>query len=85
MSLFMKYILIILLIIVILGWLRRVLFFGAARALRKAAEDMAKQQAQHHSQRTPRKPEGSVTVEDLSKRKGRSAQPAEYTDYEEVD
>ena len=78
----MKYILIILLIIIILGWLRRIRFFGAAKALQKAAEEMAKQQ---QSQKVSRKPEGSITVEDLSKRKGGNAQPSEYTDYEEVD
>jgi len=59
----------------------RILFFGAAKALRKAAEEMAKQQ----QSQSPRKPEGSVTVEDLNKRKGGNIQPAEYTDYEEVD
>lgn len=78
----MKYILIIILVFVILGWLRRILFFGAAKALQKAAEEMAKQQ---QAQQASRKPEGSVTVENIKDQKTGKIQPGEYVDYEEVD
>ncbi len=79
----MKYILIILLIIIVLGWLRRILFYGAAKALQKAAEEMARQQRQGGQSHV--KAEGSVTVEDLGTKKGGKIKAGEYTDYEEVD
>ncbi len=77
----MKYILIILLVLIVLGWVRRIFFYSISASMKKAAEEMIRRQAQ--APQSGPKPEGSITVQDISKA-GTTLEQGEYTEYEEV-
>jgi hypothetical protein len=62
---------------VLFGFLRRVVYFQAYSSFTKAADDFRRRQE------VPRKPEGTVTVDQSAKQKGLKEE-GEYVDYEEL-
>jgi hypothetical protein len=75
-----EYILIFIIILVLFRFLRRVIVVNSYQGFQKAAEEFMRQQQQKQ-----RKPEGSVTIQDLNKNSGSSSQQqGEYVDYEEI-
>ena len=75
-----EYILIFIIILILFRVLRRFIVMNSYQGFQKAASDFMKQQQQQQ-----RKPEGSVTIQDLNKNDGSSRQQqGEYVDYEEI-
>jgi hypothetical protein len=75
-----EYILIFIIVLVLFRFLRRFIVVNSYQGFQKAAQDFMRQQQQKE-----RKPEGSVTIQDLNKNNGSSRQQqGEYVDYEEI-
>jgi|GEM_PF-3255472 len=75
-----EYILIFIIVLVLFRFLRRIIVVNSYQGFQKAAQDFMRQQQQKE-----RKPEGSVTIQDLDKNNGSSRQQqGEYVDYEEI-